>query len=50
MGLNEAITRAVRDAGYTEATEVQQRAIPQALTGADLMVCLSLDVLLQKSA
>ncbi len=41
MGLNEAITRAVLDAGYTHATEVQQRAIPQALAGADLMVSAS---------
>ena len=41
MGLNEAITRAVRDAGYSQATEVQQRAIPQALAGADLMVSAS---------
>ena len=38
MGLNPAITRAVQEAGYAQATEVQQRAIPQALAGADLMV------------
>ena len=33
MGLHEAITRAVRDAGYTQATEVQQRAIAPAMAG-----------------
>jgi superfamily II DNA/RNA helicase len=38
LGLNPALTRAVQEAGYDQATEVQQRAIPQALTGADLMV------------
>ena len=29
------------DAGYTQATEVQQRAIPPAMTGQDLMVSAS---------
>ena len=38
LGLQEAITRAVRDAGYTQATDVQQHAIGPALNGADLMV------------
>jgi superfamily II DNA/RNA helicase len=38
LGLNPALTRAVQEAGYSQATEVQQRAIPQALAGADLMV------------
>ena len=41
MGLNPAITRAVLDAGYTQATEVQQRAIGPALQGQDLMVSAS---------
>jgi len=41
MGLNPAITRAVLDAGYTQATDVQQRAIGPALQGQDLMVSAS---------
>src|SRR5512145_477037 len=41
MGLHPAITRAVLDAGYTEATEVQRRAIAPALEGRDLMVSAS---------
>ena len=41
MGLNEAISRAVHDAGYTQATEVQQRAIGPALQRLDLMVSAS---------
>jgi superfamily II DNA/RNA helicase len=38
LGLNEALQRAVRDVGYDSATEVQARAVPPALAGADLMV------------
>jgi superfamily II DNA/RNA helicase len=38
LNLHEALIAAVRDAGYTEATEVQQQAIPPALEGRDLMV------------
>jgi superfamily II DNA/RNA helicase len=41
LNLHEALSAAVRDAGYTEATEVQQRAIPPALEGRDLMVSSS---------
>jgi superfamily II DNA/RNA helicase len=41
LGLNEVLVRAVKDAGYTEATEVQQRAIPLAMEGKDLMVSSS---------
>ena len=41
LGLNEVLTRAVKDAGYTVATEVQQRAIPLAMAGKDLMVSSS---------
>lgn len=41
LGLNEALTRAVADAGYDTATDVQQRAIPPALEGRDLMVSAS---------
>ncbi|MCH7345060.1 DEAD/DEAH box helicase [Pelomonas sp. CA6] len=38
LGLHESLLRAVKDAGYEQATEVQGRAIPPALEGADLMV------------
>ena len=38
LNLHEALQAALRDAGYTEATEVQQRAIGPALAGRDLMV------------
>jgi superfamily II DNA/RNA helicase len=41
LGLPEALTRAVADAGYAQATEVQLRAIPPALQGADLRVSSS---------
>jgi superfamily II DNA/RNA helicase len=41
LGLHEALLRAVQAAGYTDATEVQQRAIPVALQGGDLMVSSS---------
>jgi superfamily II DNA/RNA helicase len=38
LNLHPALAAAVRDAGYTDATEVQQQAIPPALEGRDLMV------------
>ena len=38
LGLPEALTRAVADAGYDAPTDVQSAAIPPALAGADLMV------------
>ena len=41
LGLHDSLTRALADAGYTEATEVQARAIPPALQGRDLMVASS---------
>jgi superfamily II DNA/RNA helicase len=41
LNLHESLLSAVRDAGYTEATEVQLRAIPPALEGRDLMVSSS---------
>src|SRR5262245_32873226 len=41
LNLHPALLAAVRDAGYTEATPVQQRAIPPALEGRDLMVSSS---------
>jgi superfamily II DNA/RNA helicase len=41
LNLHPALASAVRDAGYAEPTEVQQRAIPPALDGHDLMVSSS---------
>jgi superfamily II DNA/RNA helicase len=41
LNLHPALLAAVRDAGYTEPTGVQQRAIPPALEGRDLMVSSS---------
>jgi superfamily II DNA/RNA helicase len=41
LGLQEALTKAVAGAGYEVATEVQSKAIPPALAGADLMVSSS---------
>jgi superfamily II DNA/RNA helicase len=41
LGLHAALISALTDAGYTEPTSVQQRAIPAALAGADLMVSSS---------
>ena len=38
LGLPEALSRSVADAGYTEATTVQTAAIPPALRGTDLRV------------
>ncbi|MBK6863348.1 MAG: DEAD/DEAH box helicase [Ideonella sp.] len=41
LALPENLTRALTDAGYENATEVQARAIPPALQGRDLMVASS---------
>ena len=41
LNLHESLVRAVADAGYTQATDVQQQAIPAALAGRDLMVSSS---------
>ena len=41
LNLDEKLLRALTDAGYTNATDVQQRAIPPALGGHDLMVSSS---------
>ncbi len=38
LNLDARLQRALADAGYTEATPVQQQAIPPALAGRDLMV------------
>mgnify|MGYP003474416261 CR=1 FL=1 len=36
LGLNEALTKAVAEAGYETATEVQMQAIPPLMKGRDL--------------
>jgi superfamily II DNA/RNA helicase len=41
LGLHEQLLRALNDAGYTQPTEVQARAIPPGIAGADLMVSSS---------
>jgi len=41
MGLHDAVSRALADAGYASATEVQALAIPPAIAGRDLMVSSS---------
>ncbi len=41
LGLHDALTRAVSDAGYENPTEVQARAIPPAMEGRDLRVSSS---------
>jgi len=41
LGLHEALSRALTDAGYENATEVQALAIPPAMAGKDLMVSSS---------
>jgi len=41
LDLNQALVAALRDAGYEQPTDVQQRAIPPALQGRDLMVSSS---------
>ena len=37
LGLFEPILRAIRDAGYTTPTPIQAKAIPQVLSGGDLL-------------
>ena len=37
LGLHEALVRAVKDAGYETATDIQAQSIPAALKGVDLM-------------
>jgi superfamily II DNA/RNA helicase len=41
LGLHASLVQAVTEAGYTQPTEVQARAIPAALAGGDLMVSSS---------
>ena len=39
LGLSPDVVRAVTDAGYTEPTPIQEKAIPIALQGRDLLGC-----------
>ncbi len=39
LGINEAILRALVDAGYSRATAIQQQAIPHVLAGRDIFGC-----------
>jgi ATP-dependent RNA helicase RhlE len=39
LGLNDALLRAVADAGYETPTPIQIQAIPDALTGRDVLGC-----------
>ena len=39
LGLSPEVLRAVEDAGYTEPTPIQEKAIPIALQGRDLLGC-----------
>ena len=38
-GLSSAVLKAVEGAGYTTPTEIQRKAIPEALAGRDVMAC-----------
>src|SRR5690242_17785785 len=39
LGLEEALTKAVAEEGYTEPTPIQEQAIPKVLAGADILGC-----------
>jgi len=39
MGLRKELLDAISDSGYTDPTPIQERAIPEALAGRDLMCC-----------
>jgi ATP-dependent RNA helicase RhlE len=39
FGLNPALDRAVADLGFTEPTPIQEKAIPPALAGRDILAC-----------
>ena len=41
LGLHPALSKAVADAGYTQATDVQAQAIPPAIEGRDVRVASS---------
>ena len=37
LGLSEATLKAVEEAGYTEPTPIQEKAIPKILAGSDIL-------------
>lgn len=39
MGLRDELLRAIQESGYTQPTPIQARAIPELLTGRDLICC-----------
>ncbi len=39
LGLSEEVLKAVNDAGYTEPTPIQEKAIPTVLMGRDILGC-----------
>ena len=39
LGLRPELVRAVANAGYTDPTSIQERAIPVVLEGRDLIAC-----------
>ncbi len=39
LGLDEALTKAVREEGYTTPTPIQEQAIPKVLSGVDILGC-----------
>jgi ATP-dependent RNA helicase RhlE len=39
MGLRDELLRAIQESGYTDPTPIQERAIPELLTGRDLICC-----------
>lgn len=39
LGLSDEVLRAVSDAGYTDPTPIQEKAIPQILVGRDVLGC-----------
>ena len=39
LGLSEEVLKAVTDAGYSEPTPIQEKAIPTVLMGRDILGC-----------
>ena len=44
LNLSDKILRALDDAGYTEPTPIQSEAIPEVMSGRDLLGCAFLKV------
>ncbi|MEQ8370238.1 MAG: DEAD/DEAH box helicase, partial [Alphaproteobacteria bacterium] len=39
LGLSDSVLQAIRDAGYTTPTPIQEQAIPYVLMGRDVLGC-----------